>query len=352
MSQENVEAVRRQWRRSTDATAMRSWRCLTPTSRSCRVRAAPGAGRSIAATTAVASYCAAVDEAWEDLSWDVEEFRDGGDWVLALGRIRGRGRGSGAAIDASVGMGRCASARGRSSSFRPTPTGPRPSKPWGCRSRRCRRRTWRSCARAIDAFNRGDIEAVADARSRGRVVACSRDEPNTGALPGSDGSAAVGEFGGTSATPSRDLGGIAAGDRWSPASASGVEAGTAASKSRSAKRRSAGFATARSSNPRVSRPRPRPSKPWACRSSKAHPSRRRLSVPPVRRHRHRFEHTKASERPGRRGHRTPHTAAAHAPPGAEFFAPAKPAGPRRGIRDTTTTNRPASSKPAGNPRPA
>ncbi len=49
---------------------------------------------------AAAQYCAAVDTSWENLRWEVEEIRDGGDWVIALGRIRGRGRGSGAAIDA------------------------------------------------------------------------------------------------------------------------------------------------------------------------------------------------------------------------------------------------------------
>ena len=45
-------------------------------------------------------YCAAVEESWENLRWEVEGIRDGGSWVLALGRIRGRGRGSGASIDA------------------------------------------------------------------------------------------------------------------------------------------------------------------------------------------------------------------------------------------------------------
>jgi ketosteroid isomerase-like protein len=49
---------------------------------------------------AAAQYCAAVDDSWDELRWEVEEIRDGGPWVLALGRIRGSGRGSGAAIDA------------------------------------------------------------------------------------------------------------------------------------------------------------------------------------------------------------------------------------------------------------
>jgi ketosteroid isomerase-like protein len=33
----------------------------------------------------------------------VEEIQDGGEWVLALGRISGRGRGRGAVIDARAG---------------------------------------------------------------------------------------------------------------------------------------------------------------------------------------------------------------------------------------------------------
>jgi len=52
---------------------------------------------------AAEQYCAAVEESWENLGWEVEEVRDGGDWVVALGRIRGEGRGSGAAIDARAG---------------------------------------------------------------------------------------------------------------------------------------------------------------------------------------------------------------------------------------------------------
>lgn len=48
-------------------------------------------------------YCAAVDERWDNATWEVEDIRDGGDWVLALGHIRGRGRDSGAPIDARGG---------------------------------------------------------------------------------------------------------------------------------------------------------------------------------------------------------------------------------------------------------
>src|SRR3989442_2598797 len=55
---------------------------------------------------AVAEWYAAVDESWDELKVTIEEVRDGGERVLALGRIRGRGRESRAAIDveaASVG---------------------------------------------------------------------------------------------------------------------------------------------------------------------------------------------------------------------------------------------------------
>jgi ketosteroid isomerase-like protein len=52
---------------------------------------------------AASQYCAAVDESWDGLRWEVEEMRVGDDWVLALGRIRGRGRGSGVDIDAHGG---------------------------------------------------------------------------------------------------------------------------------------------------------------------------------------------------------------------------------------------------------
>ena len=49
--------------------------------------------------TAATQYCTAVEESWENLTWEVDEIKDGDSWVLALGRIQGRGRGSGAAID-------------------------------------------------------------------------------------------------------------------------------------------------------------------------------------------------------------------------------------------------------------
>jgi ketosteroid isomerase-like protein len=49
---------------------------------------------------AASQYCAAVEESWEELRWEVEDVRDLGSQVIALGHIQGRGRDSGAGIDA------------------------------------------------------------------------------------------------------------------------------------------------------------------------------------------------------------------------------------------------------------
>ena len=57
-------------------------------------------GTTYSGPHAAVQYCAAVDESWKNLRWEVDEIRDGGTWALALGRIRGQGRGSDALIDA------------------------------------------------------------------------------------------------------------------------------------------------------------------------------------------------------------------------------------------------------------
>ena len=52
---------------------------------------------------AATRYVEAVDSMWTDLNWQVDEMRDLGDMVLALGRITGCGRGSGATFEATAG---------------------------------------------------------------------------------------------------------------------------------------------------------------------------------------------------------------------------------------------------------
>jgi ketosteroid isomerase-like protein len=48
-------------------------------------------------------YCAAVDDTWESLRWEVDEIRGVGELAVAVGHIRGKGRETGATIDTSSG---------------------------------------------------------------------------------------------------------------------------------------------------------------------------------------------------------------------------------------------------------
>jgi ketosteroid isomerase-like protein len=102
MSQENVEAMRTAMEAFNRRDAEGFGALLSKDAEIVPVRAALE-GTVYRGPDAAAQYCTAVDESWEDLRWEIEEIRDGGGWVLALGRIRGGGRGSGAAIDARAG---------------------------------------------------------------------------------------------------------------------------------------------------------------------------------------------------------------------------------------------------------
>jgi len=48
-------------------------------------------------------YCAAVDTIWDGLTFESEDVTDGGDWVLALGRMRGRALSSDTELDVTGG---------------------------------------------------------------------------------------------------------------------------------------------------------------------------------------------------------------------------------------------------------
>jgi ketosteroid isomerase-like protein len=48
-------------------------------------------------------YFADLDDAWRDIRIDVDEMRDFGDWVLALGRTHVRGRAGGVDFDYEIG---------------------------------------------------------------------------------------------------------------------------------------------------------------------------------------------------------------------------------------------------------
>jgi ketosteroid isomerase-like protein len=102
MSQENVEIMRSAIEAFNRRDGPRFGALLADDAEIVPVRAALE-GTVYRGPDAAEQYCAAVEESWENLGWEVEEVRDGGDWVVALGRIRGEGRGSGAAIDARAG---------------------------------------------------------------------------------------------------------------------------------------------------------------------------------------------------------------------------------------------------------
>jgi ketosteroid isomerase-like protein len=91
-----------QWRRSNRRDGEEFGAALAEDAEIVPVRAAVD-GTVYRGRGAGAQYCAAVDESWETLRWEIEEIREGGDWVLALGHIRGQGRGSGVGIDRRAG---------------------------------------------------------------------------------------------------------------------------------------------------------------------------------------------------------------------------------------------------------
>jgi ketosteroid isomerase-like protein len=102
MSQENVEVMRTAMEAFNRRDGERFDALLTEDAEIVPVRAALE-GTVYRGADAGAQYCAAVEKSWEDLGWEIEEMRDGGEWVLAVGRIRGQGRDSGAGIDSRAG---------------------------------------------------------------------------------------------------------------------------------------------------------------------------------------------------------------------------------------------------------
>jgi len=99
MSRENVEVMHS----VTDAFNRRDVEALgallAPDAEIVPMRAALESNSAYRGPNAAADWYAAVEEAWVNLSGEVEGTREVGDRVLGFGRIRGRGRESGAAIN-------------------------------------------------------------------------------------------------------------------------------------------------------------------------------------------------------------------------------------------------------------
>ena len=84
------------------------------------------------------------DETWDDRGWSSRKSVEHGDRRRRSGRISARGNASGVEVEMPLRMvWTSGTAERRSVCSSSTTT--KPSKPPGCRSRRCRRRTWSSC---------------------------------------------------------------------------------------------------------------------------------------------------------------------------------------------------------------
>jgi ketosteroid isomerase-like protein len=141
MSQENVELVREMigWFNTEDVEAAQTH--STDDVEIVPLRAALE-DTSYRGPQAFASFLADNQEAWEELQFDPEMICDAGVRVVAIGNVSAHARGTGAPVTARVA---CSSSSEATSSrdFKRTRKSTKPSKPPGCGSRRCRRRTWR-----------------------------------------------------------------------------------------------------------------------------------------------------------------------------------------------------------------
>ena len=140
MSQENVEAVRVLFAAFADRDFEAAASVLDP---GVEIRPAIVGGPEgvvYHGWEGMRQFWADVDAAWAEFRITPEEFRELDGEIIVLGRAFARGPGSGIALDAAVAW--IAELRnGRIVGFRASAASRRPSKPPGCGSRRCRRRT-------------------------------------------------------------------------------------------------------------------------------------------------------------------------------------------------------------------
>ena len=103
MSQENVELARTMigWFNTRDGAAAQAHSTddveLVP------LRAAME-GTTYRGPDAFAAFGTAIDEAWEEIHFDLRSLRDGGERVVAIGQLSARGRGTGAEVSTVVAM--------------------------------------------------------------------------------------------------------------------------------------------------------------------------------------------------------------------------------------------------------
>jgi uncharacterized protein len=101
MSQENVDIVRRvidAWNRNQQETAIRYLEpdvILDATQRRINPKTYTGA-------EGMRAMLADRDEVWEEFRLEPDEFVDGGDWIVVIGRWVGKGKGSGIEVQQPV----------------------------------------------------------------------------------------------------------------------------------------------------------------------------------------------------------------------------------------------------------
>jgi ketosteroid isomerase-like protein len=103
MSQENVELARRmiEWFNAGETAAAQAH--STDDVEIVPLRAAME-GTTYRGPDAFAAFRTASEEAWEELQFEPEALRDGGERVVAIGQLSARGRGTGAEVSARVAM--------------------------------------------------------------------------------------------------------------------------------------------------------------------------------------------------------------------------------------------------------
>jgi len=103
MAQTNIELARRAVAAFNDSDAD-AFAALTTSDFEWLPSMSPVDGETFVGADGVAAYFAALRNAWEYFHVLADEYREGRDLVLALGRLEGRGKGSGATVDSPLGM--------------------------------------------------------------------------------------------------------------------------------------------------------------------------------------------------------------------------------------------------------
>ena len=180
MSEENVEIVRRVY----DAVARRDAETVLALYDAevewdwTRVPGLFGQGGLYRGREGLRAWFREWSEGLEHIEYEAEELIATDDHVISKSDMRGRGRTSGSRSGRlCTRFGRSGTAR--SSGSHGSPAAPRRSKPPALRSRRCRKRTWRSCAGATTPFT-GDADGALAHFDPDVVVDASRARPDGG----------------------------------------------------------------------------------------------------------------------------------------------------------------------------